>query len=208
MQARKELAVYGDRVFRMLDMVKELLRETDEEEFLKLFNRIQKYEQISDRMDVEIANYLTQVLEGRLSAKGKNDVRIMLRADSELESTADSCYNMARTIKHRNEAHTVFTDEQDHHIQHMFKLVEEALNHMNYVLHKETVVPDDIAFSYNKENEINAYRDLLKNKSIGNIDGKAYKYADTVYYMDIISECEKLGDYILNVVQAIVEKKF
>jgi phosphate:Na+ symporter len=159
-------------------------------------------------MDIEIANYLTKVLEGRLSAEGKEDVRIMLRADSEIESIADSCYNMARTIKRRNDARSSFTGEQRHHIEHMFRLVEEALERMNLILHKPHTSPDDMAGSYNKENEINMYRDMLKSKSIENIDGKEYKYSDAVYYMDLVAECEKLGDYVLNVVQAVAEKTF
>ena len=208
MQARKELAVFGDRVIRMNRMAKELLYEQDENKFLQLFNRITKYEEISDRMDLEIADYLTKVMEGRLSAEGKENIRVMLRADSEIESIADSCFNIARTIKRRNEAKAVFTDEQIRHIEHMFGLVDEALAHMHHILTKPHIVPDDSAFSYNKEHEINLYRDLLKNKSIENIDGKEYKYSDAVYYMDIVTECEKLGDYVLNVIQAIVEKKF
>jgi phosphate:Na+ symporter len=206
MQAGKELALYGERVERMFGMVKTLLYEENEENFLQLFNRIKKYEEISDRMDVEIANYLTRVMEGRLSAEGKDRVRIMLRADSEIESIADACYNMARTVKRRNEAKSDFTEEQYRHIEHMFQLVDEALVHMNLLLRKQHTSRDDMAFSYNKENEINMYRDLLKSKSIENIDGKAYKYSDTVYYMDLVAECEKLGDYVLNVAQAVVEK--
>ncbi|MDR2040914.1 MAG: Na/Pi symporter, partial [Tannerella sp.] len=208
MQARKEIAVYGDRITRMFGMVKTLLYEENEENFLQLFNRIKKYEEISDRMDIEIANYLTKVMEGRLSSEGKENVRIMLRADSEIESIADACFNMARTVKRRNDAKSNFTGEQYRHIEHMFRLVEEALEHMNLILHKQHVTQNDITFSYNKENEINMYRDMLKNKSIESIDGKEYKYSDTVYYMDMVSECEKLGDYVLNVVQAMVEKTF
>ncbi|MDR2139679.1 MAG: Na/Pi cotransporter family protein [Tannerella sp.] len=208
MQARKEIAVYGDRIARMFGMVKKLLYEKNEELFLQQFNRIKKYEEISDRMDIEIADYLTKVLEGRLSAEGKDSVRIMLRADSEIESIADACYNMARTVKRRNDAKSDFTGEQYRHIEHMFRLVEEALEHMNLLLHKQHISQHDMACSYNKENEINTYRDMLKSKSIESIDGKEYKYSDTVYYMDLVCECEKLGDYVLNVVQAVAEKTF
>jgi phosphate:Na+ symporter len=205
MQARKEIAVYGDRVTRMFGMVKTLLREDNEENFLELFNRINKYEEISDRMDVEIADYLTRVLGGRLSAEGKDNVRIMLRADSEIESIADACYNMARTVQRRNAAKSVFTAEQYRHIEYMFRLVGDALTHMNLILNKQHTSRDDIAYTYNKEHEINQYRDMLKSKSIEKIDGMEYKYSDTVYYMDMVAECEKLGDYVLNVVQAVVE---
>jgi phosphate:Na+ symporter len=207
MQARKEIAVFGNRTYRMFGMVKSLLYEQNEDAFLHTFYRIEKYEHISDRMEVEIANYLTLVLEGRLSAEGKTDVRVMLRAVSEIESIADSCHNLARGIKRRNDGKSVFTEEQNHSIDHMFSLTEATIVHMNRVLQKQETIRDDMILSYNMENEINLYRDMLKNRNLDNIDRKLYKYSDAVYYMDIISECEKLGDYVLNVVQAMVGKK-
>ena len=207
-QANKEIAVFSDRTYRMFGMLKDLLYETDGEKFLKVFVRVEKYEQISDRMEVEIANYLTRVLEGRLSAEGKNNIRVMLRAVSEIESIADSCNNIARTIKHRNDAKGHFTDEQNHNVEHMMSLINAALIHMKDILHRQSGTRDDMVVSYNMENEINSYRNMLKNDNINNIDNKRYKYSDSIYYMDIISEYEKMGDYILNVVQAIVEKKY
>ncbi|MDO4703024.1 Na/Pi cotransporter family protein [Tannerella sp.] len=206
-QAKKEMAVYGQRVYRMMGMVKEILYETDDEKFLATFNRIEKYEQISDRMEVEIADYLTRVLEGRLSAEGKNNIRVMLRAVSEIESVADSCNNIAKTIKRRNDAKGRFTDEQNHNIEHMMALTDAAIVHMNDILDRQIGTREDVTLAYNLENEINSYRNLLKKSNIDNIDNKLYKYSDAIFYMDIISECEKLGDYVLNVVQAMIEKK-
>lgn len=207
MQAKKEIALFGERTSRMLGMVKELYKETDEEKFLKIYNRIEKYEQISDRMEVEIANYLTRVLEGKLSDEGKEDIRIMLRTVSEIESVADACNNLARGIKRRNDAKSVFTEGQDHNVEHMFSLITKAVAHMNEILNKQEGSRDDIALSYNLENEINSYRNMLRDKNIDDIDNKVYSYSDAVYYMDIVSECERLGDYVLNVAQAVVEKK-
>lgn len=206
-QAKKEIALYGTRSYRMLGMVEELYDEKDSEKFLKTLNRIEKYEKISDRMEVEIANYLTKVMEGRLSNEGKEDVRVMLRAVSEIESIADSCKNLGRAIKRRNEAKSVFTDAQNHNVKHMFSLVDSALTHMNTALKRPLPSQDDVIVSYNMEREINSYRNMLKNKNIDDINNREYSYSDAVYYMDIVSECEKLGDYIINVVQAIVEKK-
>jgi len=206
-QAKKEIAVYGERCYRMLGMVKELIHEKDEEKFLKIFARIEKYESISDRMEVEIAKYLTQVSEGRLSSEGKEEVRIMLRAVTEIESVADSCNNISRGIKRRNEGKSVFTDEQNQHMDKLLDLVDKALARMNVILNKQEVVQDDINISYNLENEINNYRNQLKTKNLEDVDNKKYDYQDGVYYMDMVAECEKLGDYILNVVQAVIEKK-
>ncbi len=208
MQAKEEIAVFGDRTYRMLSMVKVLFYEKDEEQFVKTYSRIEKYENISDRMEIEIANYLTQVSEGRLSSESKEEIRIMLRVVTEIESIADSCNNLARSIKRRNEGKSVFTDELNHNFDQMMSLVDKALSYMTKVLHKADVVPDDINPSYNLENEINNYRNQLKLHNLEDVNSKLYDYQDGVYYMDIIGECEKLGDYIINVMQAIVEKKF
>ena len=207
LQAHKEISLFAERTARMFNMVKELFYEKNEETFLKTYSRIEKYENISDRMEIEIANYLTEVSEGRLSSESKEEIRIMLRAVSEIESIADSCNNLARSIKRRNEFKSEFTEEQNKHLDHMFELVSGALHRMNLILHKPELVHDDINPSYNIENEINNYRNQLKSRNIEDINNKLYQYQDGVYYMDMVSESEKLGDYVLNVVQAVIEKK-
>lgn len=207
LQAHKEITLFAERTGRMLDMVKELFYEKNEDAFLKTYSRVEKYESISDRMEIEIANYLTCVAEGRLSSEGKEEIRIMLRAVSEIESIADSCNNMARSIKRRNEFKSIFTDEQNHNVDQMLALTEKALHRMIEILKKTELVRDDVNPSYNIENEINNYRNQLKIHNVEDINNKKYQYQDGVYYMDIIGEAEKLGDYVLNVVQAVIEKK-
>ena len=207
LQARKEITLFVERTGRMLDMVKALFYEKNEDAFLKTYSRVEKYESISDRMEIEIANYLTCVAEGRLSSEGKEEIRIMLRAVSEIESIADSCNNMARSIKRRNEFKSIFTDEQNHNVDQMLALTEKALHRMIEILKKSELVRDDVNPSYNIENEINNYRNQLKIHNVEDINNKKYQYQDGVYYMDIIGEAEKLGDYVLNVVQAVIEKK-
>ena len=207
LQARKEITLFAERTGRMLDMVKALFYEKNEDAFLKTYSRVEKYESISDRMEIEIANYLTCVAEGRLSSEGKEEIRIMLRAVSEIESIADSCNNMARSIKRRNEFKSIFTDEQNNNVDQMLALTEKALHRMIEILKKSELVRDDVNPSYNIENEINNYRNQLKIHNVEDINNKKYQYQDGVYYMDIIGEAEKLGDYVLNVVQAVIEKK-
>ena len=207
LQAQKEITLFAERTTKMFGMVKELLYEKDENNFLKTYSRVEKYENISDRMEIEIANYLTQVAEGRLSSEGKEEIRVLLRAVSEIESIADSCNNLARSIKRRNEFKSVFTEEQNNHIDQMFKLVSRALDRMNAIMHKSELNSKDINESYNIENEINNYRNQLKAHNIEDINNKLYQYQDGVYYMDMVSESEKLGDYVINVVQALIEKK-
>ena len=206
-QAHKEITLFAERTAKMFNMVKQLFYEENEDVFLKVYNRIEKYESISDRMEVEIANYLTCVAEGRLSSEGKEEIRVMLRAVSEIESIADSCNNLARSIKRRNEFKSVFTPEQNMHVERMFELVDQALARMNIVLHKQELNHEDINLSYNIENEINNYRNQLKSGNIEDINNKKYHYQDGVYYMDMIAESEKLGDYVINVVQAVIDKK-
>ena len=207
LQAQKEIVLFAERTTRMFNMVKNLLYEKNDDIFSKTYSRIEKYENISDRMEVEIANYLTQVSEGRLSSESKEEIRIMLRAVSEIESIADSCNNLARSIKRRNEFKSEFTDGQNAHMNHMFELVTKALSRMNEVMHKPNMEKSDINISYNIENEINNYRNQLKARNIEDINNKLYQYQDGVYYMDMVGESEKLGDYIINVVQAFIEKK-
>ena len=131
----------------------------------------------------------------------------MLRAVTEIESIADSCNNLARAIKRRNEGKGEFTESLNHNMDQMFAIVDQALQQMNVILHKPEAVHDDINVSYNVENEINNYRNQLKIKNMEDVNNKAYDYQVGVYYMDMVSECEKLGDYVLNVVQAVIEKK-
>lgn len=207
LQAQKEITLFAERTGRMFEMVKSLFYEKHEDAFMKTYNRIEKYENISDRMEIEIANYLTAVSEGRLSSESKEEIRVMLRAVSEIESIADSCNNLARSIRRRNEHKSTFTAEQNAHLDHMFTLVSQALDRMNVLIHKSDLAHNDINPSYNIENEINNYRSRLKNQNIEDINNKLYQYQDGVYYMDMVSESEKLGDYVLNVVQALVEKK-
>lgn len=207
LQAQKEITLFAERTAKMFNMVKQLLYEKNDDVFSKTYSRIEKYENISDRMEVEIANYLTQVSEGRLSSESKEEIRVMLRAVSEIESIADSCNNLARSIKRRNEFKSEFTQEQNAHMEQMFNLVTQALARMNDILHKPNMEKSDINISYNIENEINNYRNQLKARNIEDINNKLYQYQDGVYYMDMISESEKLGDYVINVVQALIEKK-
>lgn len=206
LQARKEINLFAERIQRMFEMVRNLLHTTNENEFNKLFARIEKYEGISDNMEVEIATYLTQVSEGRLSSESKLEIREMLREVSEIESIGDSCYNLARTMSHKRRANVEFTDEQYGHIEQMFQLTDTALTQM-IALIEDTHHAVDVNRSFNLEHEINNYRDQLKDRNVVDINEKAYNYQTGVHYMDLIAECEKLGDYVVNVVEAHTETK-
>ena len=210
LQARKEIHLFAERTHRMFGMVQDLLHTEKDDDFNKLFSRIEKYENISDNMELEIANYLNQVSEGRLSSESKLQIRAMLREVTEIESIGDSCYNLARTINRKRQTNQDFTEKQYEHIHFMMKLTNDALAQMIVVVEKPEHQSIDINKSFNIENEINNYRNQLKNQNILDVNNKEYDYQMGVYYMDIIAECEKLGDYILNVVEAssdVKEKK-
>lgn len=209
LQAKKEIHLYAERTYRMYGMVKDLLHTEKEEDFNKLFSRIEKYESISDNMELEIANYLNQVSEGRLSSESKLEIRAMLREVTEIESIGDSCYNLARTINRRRQANVDFVEKQYERIHNMMALVDQSLQQMiviiNHAEHENRDV--DVNKSFNLENEINNYRNQLKNQNILDVNNKEYDYQMGVYYMDIIAECEKLGDYVVNVVEATTDMK-
>ena len=210
LQAKKEINVFGKRCERMFGFVRELLQMKPGEEFNKLFSRIEKYESITDNMEVEIADYITQVIDGRLSIESKTEIQRMLRVVSEMESIGDSCYNLARTIsRKRNHTEEDFTEKQYENIISMMNLDEDAIKQMNVIVEFGDYRYVDINKSYNLEHEINNYRTQLKNQNIIDINNQLYDYQIGVYYMDIIAECEKLGDYIINVIEAtgIKEKK-
>ena len=204
-QAQKEIAVYGERVKRMLDMGKELIHTNPKaDEFTALYSRLEKYEEISDRMEIEIAGYLNKVAEGRLSPQGKMRVAGMLRIISEIESIADGCFNIAKTLIRKNQAHVEFTEDIVREIDLMYDLVDGAMNNMLEIL-REMETPEDskIIAAYNKEREINNNRNRLRDENIYNINNQQYGYEQGIFFMDLIGEAEKLGDYMLNVVEGV-----
>ena len=201
LEAQKEIVSFSERLHRMFDMVKELISVQDKDKFAKLFSRIEKYESISDSMEIEIAKYLDSVGNAHLSDETKATMRSMLREISELESIGDGCYNLARTLNRRILGQEDFTAEQYDHIAQMFELLDNAMTQMKQVLvgrRSET----EVNRSFNLENEINNYRIQLKSQNINDVNDHKYTYAIGTMYMDLINECEKLGDYIVNVVEA------
>ena len=210
-EAQKEIQAFSERMQRMFGMVRELLtlsasktskKDNQAGDFNKLYTRIEKYEGISDNMELEIAKYLDAVSDAHLSDDTKAKIRAMLREISELESIGDACYNMARTISRKyNGKEDHFIEKQYDHIYQMMELTDQSLIQMNRLMggRKEAF---DVNRSFNIENEINNYRNQLKAQNIVDINNHEYTYAVGTIYMDLINECEKLGDYVVNVVEA------
>ena len=200
-EAQKEISSFGERIQRMFGMVRELLEIKDGKAFEKLYDRIEKYEGISDSMEIEIAKYLDQVSDAHLSDDTKAKIRAMLREISEIESIGDSCFNIARTIKRKVDNKEEFTEKQHENIHQMFLLVDEALTQMNFMFtHDRHTL--DMNRTFNIETEINTFRYQLRNQNIEDVDNHLYTYGIGTMYMDIIQESEKLGDYVVNVAEA------
>ena len=211
LEAQKEIQSFSERMQRMFNMVRELLtlsssatnkKDNKAGDFNKLYTRIEKYEGISDNMELEIAKYLDSVSDAHLSDDTKAKIRAMLREISELESIGDACFNMARTISRKyNGKEDHFIEKQYDHIHQMMELTDQALAQMNRLMlgRKESF---DINRSFNIEHEINNYRNQLKTQNITDVNNHEYTYAVGTIYMDLINECEKLGDYVVNVVEA------
>jgi phosphate:Na+ symporter len=211
LEAQKEIQSFSERMQRMFEMVRELLtlsssttnkNDSKAGDFNKLYTRIEKYEGISDNMELEIAKYLDSVSDAHLSDETKAKIRAMLREISELESIGDACYNMARTISRKyNAKEDHFVEKQYDHLHQMMELTDQSLTQMNRLMlgRKEGF---DMNRSFNIEHEINNYRNQLKQQNIVDINNHEYTYAVGTIYMDLINECEKLGDYVVNVVEA------
>ena len=200
-QAQKEIATFGKRMLRMFGMVKDLYFTEDDAKFGEIFDRIKKYEEISDRMESEIAMYLGQVGDAHLSDDTKAKIREMLRQIGELESIGDSFFNLARILRRKHDEKIVFTDEQVAAGTEMTHLVEAAMNRMNDILagHREDFTLDR---SNEIEARINELRDTLRVRNIQDVENNVYTYEAGNVFMDMITESEKTGDYVMNVVEA------
>lgn len=204
LQAEKEMEVYAQRVKKMVGFVKKMTNlKNSDKKFLKLYNRIEKYEDISDRMEVEIGSYLSKVSEGKLSNRSKERVRSILRAVTEIESIADSACNIARHLKRKMEAETEFEEAILENINSMYELTDKALDNMQLLLKNKKITETDLVNSKHIETVINEKRNQLKRENVENLNLKLYSYQNGVFYIDIISECERMGDYIINVIESL-----
>lgn len=207
-QAEKEISVFAERVARMLPMAKELVTTKDgSDDFNKVYSRLEKYEEISDRMEIEIANYLNRCAEGRLSNESKRRIAAMLSIDSEIESIADCALGVGKILLRKQQSSVTFNEEIYKNIGTMFSYVDKAVQNMLLLLQNiEHQNEPDIIVSYNCEREINNLRNQLRTNNIENINDRHYEYQSGIYYMDIISTLEKMGDYVINVVDILKDE--
>ncbi len=204
-EARKEINLFAERTLKMFRFVPDLLKLKDEAAFAKLFTRIEKYEGISDKLEMEIGDYLNKVSEGHLSPESKTKLQCMLKEISEIESIGDACYNMARVLNRKFRCGEDYTEEQYSRIEGMMKFCDQMLSQMLLVVENK---PDaDPKAVQALEFEINDYRKMLKELNVNDLNAQRYSYQMGVHYMDLINDCEKLGDYVVNVVEAHVNHR-
>ena len=202
-EVQNEIITFAERCKKMYDMVKNMMTIEKEADFVQELERVNKYEGITDKMELEIGNYINKVLEaGGLTKESKRKMLKMMKLVSELESIGDSCNNLGRTLSHKREKKLEYTSEQVDNINRMFKLLDSAIDNMIYMLNHTEGVKFDLTTTMNIEKDINTFRKMLKEHSINDINESKYSYELGVIYMDFINECEHLGDYIVNVVQA------
>ncbi len=201
LQAQKETAAFALRVGQMFDMVRQLFSETDKKKFAERFSQIEHEEDMTDKIEIEIARYLEQVSDDHLSDDTKQKIRQMMREITELESIGDACYKLARTLERKQEAGEEFTPLQTEKLQAMMNLCDEALAQMAKVMHGHRE-EQDIQESFRIENDINQLRRRLKTENIKSVNNHEYDYAIGTLFSDIVNELEKLGDYVVNVVEA------
>lgn len=207
LQAKQEVQFYAKHTKKMFGFVRKLMSEESESKFTKLYARIEKYETISDNVEVEIANYLAQVSQGRLSDLGKARSRSMMKLVSDLESIADSNYNLARTINRMRENKIVFEGSALEKLFMMFDLVDDALTIMKENLNMEEEKDVDLNKANLMETQINRFRDTLRIEHLENLKSGVYTVEAGIIFNDMFQECERLGDYIINVSEALTEIK-
>ncbi len=206
-QVHKEVTSYAKKVREMLRMVQMLLFTDVQADFEQNYNRLQKYENICDRIEVEIVEYLSELSEGDLSSESRREVRILMTAATEIESMGDACYNMGQIIHRRNNNDIMFCASLKKRIQEMHALVEQVVDHTIYALDADTKSPELFYTAENLEHDVNNKRDILINENLHALETKDYEYPESVYYLDLVDEYEHLADYSINVVEAITGKK-
>ncbi len=204
LQAKKEVQFYAKHTTKMFGFVRKMIHEKKDKKFNKLFSKVQKYEGISDNVEVEITNYLTQISQYKLSELGRKRLRSMLKLSGDLESVADCNFNLARFVNRMREKNISLKESAIDKLELMFNLTEEALSVM-----RENLQQDELMVSLTKarllEDQINNYRNQLKSEHLDNLANDVYSYEAGIIFNDLFSECEKLADYVINVSEALEE---
>ena len=206
-QAKEEIVHYADICRRQYEYAKKAVNETDPEKFDALYKKLEHYEQVTDRIELEIAKFLDAVKDGVISEESARRIQAMYKIISELESVGDSGFNIARILQRRNIHNMKFDEAMVKKLNYMLDLLNQGFEAMIYNLKKGYTQINDIANAQDIEQDINEYRNNLKEEHLLNLENKTYNYLTGVYYMDLVNECEHVGDFMINISEAIMEIK-
>jgi len=203
-QAKKEISVFGHRIEKMFAFTETLLYEDKSKKYDKILRKVAKYEHITDSLEVEIAEYLTKISEGEISRDSSKKIRAMLKIIDDMESVGDAIYQLSLVIDNLRQSKKEFTDDQIRYITEMFDLVKQAFAEMNANL--ETDFSEvDIRKASEIEQKINEKRNQLRQQHFEDLKEKKYKHKVGSFYRDLYSISERIGDYIINISEAIAE---
>ena len=206
-QAKEEIVHYADICRRQYAYAKSAINENDPEKFDTLYKKLEHYEQVTDRIEFEIAKFLNEVKDGVISEESGRRIQAMYKIISELESVGDSGFNIARILQRRNIHNMKFDEPMIKKLNYMIELLDRGFEAMIYNLKKGYTQINDIANAQDIEQDINEYRNNLKEEHLLNLENKTYSYLTGVYYMDLVNECEHIGDFMINISEAIMEIK-
>jgi phosphate:Na+ symporter len=203
-QARKEVARFCELSHRMFNFIPAMVVETEKKEFRDLLERVSKYEEITDRVEVEITTFLIKISRNQLSQHASEELRRMRVICSEVEKIGDVCFKMSTILAKKKEEGVYFTPAQRSDLFEMFKLTNDAFNLMLENLGKsEMEARNNLPLAIQNEKKINAFRDSIRESVIVDIEKGVTQVKSSFYFNKMITSCEKIGDTVFNINEAI-----
>ena len=204
-QARNEAIHLAEITRREIDSIRRAVNASNGKEFESACQRLVKYEEISDRIEYEIAQFLNALPEDSISEETRTETKRMYRIIGELESLGDSGESISRILTRRNSHNQSFTEQQREHLGQILDAVDKAYGVMIDNLKAESIDQRDVDVATEVEIEINKLRDEMREAELHEMERDGAKYQASVYYLDTLSEIERMGDYIINVSQALTK---
>jgi phosphate:Na+ symporter len=202
MNAKKEIAKFGEITSRMSRFARVLLNDPTKKDSSKMITKIEKYEEITDRVEVEVADYLERISQGEMTSENSTEVRSMLSITNDLERIGDIFFQMSKTFERKAESKIYFDPKQRKKLNSMFDLLDNCFDIMNKNLNSE-YGNIDIDAAVEIEKELNKFRDDLNESYLRKIERSDVNLKGGIVYKDIFSQIEKVGDHIINVSEAV-----